>query len=63
MKLREIRRMKGLTMKQVADMAKISEAAISLYERGLRTPNLSTAHKIADALGLTVDELFEKKGA
>ena len=60
MRMRELRRAKGLTMKQVADKANVSEAAVSLYERGLRNPNLSTAHRIAEVLNCTVDELFGK---
>lgn len=62
MNLREIRHSKGLTMKQVATMANVSEAAISLYERGQRVPSLAVAHRIAQALGVTIDELIGKAG-
>lgn len=62
MNLREIRHRKGLTMKQVAAMANVSEAAISLYERGHRVPSLAVAHRIAQALGVTIDELIGKAG-
>ena len=48
-------------MKQVADAAQISEAAVSLYENGKRFPNLSTAYKIAKALDVSIDELIGKK--
>lgn len=58
MRLREIRHIRGLTLKQVADEAKVSEAAMSLYERGKRNPNLVTAYRIAKALGVTIDELM-----
>jgi transcriptional regulator with XRE-family HTH domain len=61
MNLRDIRKSKGLTMKQVADAAQISEAAVSLYENGKRFPNLSTAYKIAKALDVSIDELIGKK--
>lgn len=62
MNLRKIRRMCGLTMKQVARAVGVSEGAISLYERNLRRPSLETAFKIAKVLGCTVDDLFEKEG-
>ena len=55
MNLRELRHRKGLTMKQVAKMANVSESAISLYERGYRVPRLIVAKRIATALGVTVD--------
>lgn len=58
MNLREIRQRQGLTMKQVAIKANVSEAAISLYERGLREPGLTVANRIAAALGVTIDELI-----
>jgi putative transcriptional regulator len=61
MRLRELRHIKGLTLKQVAQKAKVSESAMSLYERGKRNPNLVTAYRIAKALGVTVDELIGKK--
>lgn len=62
MRIRELRHEKGLTMKQVAIKAGVSEAAISLYERGLRKPTIVVAFKIAAALGVTVDELIGKAG-
>ena len=62
MRILELRHAKGLTHKQVADKAGISEAAISLYERGLRKPTILTAYKLAEALGVTVDELIRKAG-
>ena len=58
MKLYILRKAMGLTQKQVAMLAGVSEAAICLYEKGERSPNLTTAKRLADALGVTVDELI-----
>ena len=59
MNIRDIRHTEGLTMKQVAEMCNVSEAAISLIERGKRIPNLRTAKRIADALNVSLDELIK----
>ena len=59
MNIRDIRHREGLTMKQVAEMSNVSEAAISLIERGKRIPNLQTAKNIADALNVSLDELIK----
>lgn len=57
MNLKMIRKLRGLTMKQVAEAANISESAVSLYENGKRHPNLSTAYRIAKVLNVSLDEL------
>ena len=48
---------KGLTQKELAEKAKVTEAALSRYENGKRIPNVATACAIADALGVTIDDL------
>ena len=63
MKLKEIRRKRGLTLKQVAEKVEAAESTICLYERGKRSPNLEMAMKLASALGVTVDELIGKEEA
>lgn len=60
--LRQLRHDRGLTMKQVAEMAGCSEAAVSLYERDKRKPTLITAYRIAKALNVSIDDLFKKAG-
>lgn len=52
----------GLTQRQVARLAGVTERTIRLYEQGLRTPRLKTARAIADALGVSVEELFPEDG-
>lgn len=48
----------GLTQKDVATRAKISEAAVSKYCNGERLPKITQLIKIADALGCAVDDLL-----
>lgn len=56
--LREHRDRLGLTQKQLARMTGLTERTIRLLENGERTPRLSTARALADALGVSVIELF-----
>lgn len=61
MNLLYLRKEAGLTQKQVAAAAKTSEAEVCLIERGKRNPSLNVARRLADALGVTVDELIGKE--
>lgn len=55
-----IRQSKGISQKDLAEMIKVSIPTISRYENGARTPSIGNAHKIAQALGCTVDDLFRE---
>ena len=52
------RRALGLTMKQLASIVGVTEAAISHYETGRREPDNDMLLSIANALGVTVDYLI-----
>lgn len=49
-----MRKEKGLTQTKVAEAAGITQAALSRYEAGRKTPNLTTMGSIADALGASI---------
>lgn len=49
-RIKEIRKQKGLTQKQLADKLDFSYTVISQYERGVRNPKVSTIERIAGAL-------------
>jgi transcriptional regulator with XRE-family HTH domain len=51
--LRAARKAAGLSQEQLAYDAVVDRAAISVYERGGREPNLRTVLKLARALGLS----------
>lgn len=57
-KLRNRRLNVGLTQAEVARAVNIAEQAYQRYEYGKREPAVTTAIKIAKALGCTVEELF-----
>lgn len=48
----------GLTQEQLAVKLGIPQSSVSRLERGLETPSLERAKKMADALGVTLDAYF-----
>ena len=58
-RLRNLRHQAGLTQEQLAEAANISVDFISLIERGINAPSFDNLEKLAIALGISVQELFE----
>lgn len=56
--IREYRKVKGLTQKELAFRVGISKNALSCIERGIFEPSAYTAYKICAELGYYFDELF-----
>ena len=61
--IRTRRRILGLTMKQLANIVGVTEAAISHYETGRREPDNDMLLRIANALGVTVDYLIGRENS
>ena len=61
-KLKEYREAMNLTQAELAEKAELAQVHISRYESGERLPNIATARRIADVLGVTVDSLSEEWG-
>lgn len=55
--IRNIRKSKGLTMKDIANKLDMTEQAISQYERNIRTPNTKLILKIADILNVSPQQI------
>jgi len=55
--MRSIRKEKGMTLQQIADIMGCSPQLISQYESGKRQPKLETQKKIAAALGCEVSDI------
>ena len=53
-----LRKEKGLTQRQLAELVGVSDKAVSKWERGLSLPDISLLEPLADALGVTVAELL-----
>jgi transcriptional regulator with XRE-family HTH domain len=61
--LRHARLVKGLRLKDVADLSSCSESMISKIENNKTAPSLNTLHRIAKALGTSVAELLQDRSA
>lgn len=57
-KLRQLREERGLTQSELADQVGIVTSFISLMEHGERQPSIDTLAKLADVLGVGIDELM-----
>ena len=58
-RINEMRKKKGLTLKDVADRIHVTASFISQLESGKANPSLSTLKGIADLFGVTIAALFE----
>lgn len=58
-RVREKRKAKGLTQKQLAELVDVSESQISQIETGKRKPGFETLLKLGEALDCTVQDLFD----
>lgn len=56
MTLKEFREQKGLSQTELANRVGLKQTTISQYENGFRRPNLFIAKKIADVLGMSLDD-------
>lgn len=57
--LRAAQQRSGLTLKQIADKAKVPLATVSAMMTGKRRPRIETLEPLAQALGLTADETID----
>ncbi|WMY18235.1 helix-turn-helix transcriptional regulator (plasmid) [Bacillus tropicus] len=55
--VKELRKSKKLTQKQLAELSQISESMISKIELGVKSTKIETLKKIANALSTTMDDL------
>lgn len=60
MRLKEIRKSKGITQLKLAMDLNTNQNTISRYETGEREPSLSELIKIADYFHISIDYLLER---
>jgi transcriptional regulator with XRE-family HTH domain len=60
--IRMQRQLADLSLRQLADLTKVSNAYLSQVERGLHQPSLRVLRSIADALNLSSDTLLSQAG-
>ena len=56
--IKELRKKKKLTRKQLAKLAKISEAYLSMLENNKRTPTIAVINDLANALNCKPENIF-----
>jgi transcriptional regulator with XRE-family HTH domain len=57
-RLRQLRQERGKSMRALARMSGLSTNALSMIERGLTSPSVSTLYKISEALGIPITAFF-----
>lgn len=61
MSFRSARLAAGLSVKQVIEKLKVTDAAVYMWETGTQAPRVSRLPEIAELYGCTVDELLKKE--
>ena len=60
-KLQELRKQKGLTQEELAEILYVSRTAVSKWESGRGYPNIDSLKTIAKFFSITVDELLSSE--
>jgi transcriptional regulator with XRE-family HTH domain len=60
--IRNQRRLADLSIRQLADVARVSNPYLSQVERGIYKPSAEILKSIADALNISAETLFQKAG-
>lgn len=58
MTLKELREKTGMSQAELSAVVGLKQSTISQYENGSRIPPMTKAKKLADALGITLDDFF-----
>ena len=56
-----LRKKKGMTQNELAEKMNVTDKAVSKWERDLSCPDINTISKLADVLGVSVEELLKAK--
>jgi transcriptional regulator with XRE-family HTH domain len=60
--VQNLRRGQGLSQEELADRAGIHQSYLSDIERGRRNPSLLVLARVAEALGVDLEELVKRRG-
>jgi transcriptional regulator with XRE-family HTH domain len=58
-RLAQLRRLRGLTLAEVADRSALSESFLSQVERGRANPSIASLKRIVTAMGASMADLFQ----
>lgn len=62
-RLRQLREVRKVSMRALAQMSGLSANALSMIERGKTSPSVSTLYRLADALGVPVTDFFNPESS
>ena len=62
-KISTLRKEKGMTQLELANKLNITDKAVSKWERNIACPDTQTIPKLAEILGISVEELLNAKAA
>ncbi|QMW06363.1 helix-turn-helix domain-containing protein [Spirosoma foliorum] len=57
--IKEARKSKGMTQKELGDKLGVSDSTVTQYESGKQNLTIETLHKIAEAIGVTFSTVFK----
>lgn len=60
--VRDARTALGLTQSALADAAGVSQSMVAAIEAGRRVPSPAVAARLAEVLGITLDDIYGKAG-
>jgi transcriptional regulator with XRE-family HTH domain len=60
-RIRQLRKERGLSQAKLAVMADMDPATLNRLERGTGNPNLKTLERVADTLGVKVEDFFREQ--
>ena len=61
--IKELRKERDMTQKQLADLLHITDRAVSKWERGVCAPDISLLEPLAEILGVSIVELIQGERA
>lgn len=59
-RLRDFRRERGLTQRQLAELAGVDQPTLSRVERGVNPASIVVARRLSDATGLPLSALLDQ---
>lgn len=60
-RLKELRKKKKMTLKEVGDYLSLTGVAVSGYEKGNRKPSAEVIEKLADLYEVSVDDIYGRQ--
>lgn len=61
-KIAELRKAKNMTQKDLAEQMNVTDKAVSKWERNLSCPDINSIPRLAEVLGISVEELLQVSG-